>query len=208
MEHAHELFRHIYVDNRSAVTLVLFHGTGGSEHDFLFLNEALNRSYNLLSLRGNVDERGYARFFKRFAEGMFDQENICHETDKLHRFMSAWYVKTQTLPNQYIYLGYSNGANMILAYLFAYPTDVHNAVLLRPMLPRVPQQELNLSQSIIRIHNGQGDPLVTESQKQDLAETLESRGAQVNQYVYPTGHGLSDEEMKEVCEYLLSPPLT
>lgn len=57
---------HIYMENKKgAPVFVLLHGTGGTEKDLIGLGELLNPEYNILSVRGNVQENGMNRFFKR-----------------------------------------------------------------------------------------------------------------------------------------------
>ncbi len=85
-----ELFKHIYIDNKAPKTLFLLHGTGGDEHDLLPLVSELNSKYNFVGLRGNIDENGMRRFFRRFDFGKFDEQNIIEEALKLVKFIETW----------------------------------------------------------------------------------------------------------------------
>ena len=68
---------HIYRPGKdNAPTLILLHGTGGDETDLIPLGTALNPNYNLLSIRGEVNENGMNRYFKRLAEGVYDEEDL------------------------------------------------------------------------------------------------------------------------------------
>ena len=68
-------------------TLLLLHGTGGDEHDLLPLGRMLAPGAALLSPRGNVLERGMPRFFRRFAEGVFDEEDVKRRAGELAAFV-------------------------------------------------------------------------------------------------------------------------
>ena len=56
--------------------LLLLHGTGGDENDLLPLGRTLLPGAALLSPRGPVLENGMPRFFRRLAEGVFDEADI------------------------------------------------------------------------------------------------------------------------------------
>jgi hypothetical protein len=58
-------FSHVFVPGSSGRTLLLLHGTGGSEHDLIPLGRSLDPTANLLSPRGKVLENGMPRFFRR-----------------------------------------------------------------------------------------------------------------------------------------------
>jgi len=73
----------------SAPPLLLLHGTGGNEDDLLPLGRQLAPGSALLSPRGDVSENGMPRFFKRFAEGVFDLEDVARRTHALADFIAA-----------------------------------------------------------------------------------------------------------------------
>ena len=54
--------------------LLLLHGTGGNETDLMPLARMIDRRASALSPRGKVLEQGMPRFFRRLAEGVFDQD--------------------------------------------------------------------------------------------------------------------------------------
>ena len=53
--------------------LLLLHGTGGNEDDLLPLAQAIAPKAALVAPRGAVTENGMPRFFRRLAEGVFDE---------------------------------------------------------------------------------------------------------------------------------------
>ena len=70
--------KHVFKKGKdeSKPTLLLLHGTGGNELDLLPLAERIDREASVLSVRGNVLENGMPRFFRRLAEGIFDEEDL------------------------------------------------------------------------------------------------------------------------------------
>src|SRR5512144_3110619 len=69
-------------------TLLLLHGTGGNENDLLPVGRAIAPGAALLSPRGRVLEHGMPRFFRRLAEGVFDQEDLAARTHELADFVA------------------------------------------------------------------------------------------------------------------------
>src|SRR5947209_9332666 len=72
-----------------APTLLLLHGTGGDENDLIPLGRAIAPGAALLSPRGKVLEHGMPRFFRRLAEGVFDQDDLKRRTEELAAFVEA-----------------------------------------------------------------------------------------------------------------------
>ncbi|MFA9288466.1 MAG: alpha/beta hydrolase [Weeksellaceae bacterium] len=197
-----EHFYYKQLENPAEKTLFLLHGTGGDEDDFLFLNDELEQSYNIVSLRGNVDEAGMKRFFKRLEHGVFDQESIIDETKKLKEFVEAYAKEQQVDPKSFVFFGYSNGANMILATLFYYPELFHNVALLHPMLPFEPKQKLDLKHLKAYVSYGLHDQLMTVEESQNVLKVLDDAGATIEAEVYNAGHELTQEEMEDVIACL------
>jgi predicted esterase len=54
--------------------LLILHGTGGDENDLLPLGKMVAPGVPVLSRRGKVLEHGMPRFFRRLAEGVFDEK--------------------------------------------------------------------------------------------------------------------------------------
>ena len=69
--------------NPDSGTLLLLHGTGGNERDLLPLARMIDPEAAVLSPLGNVSEMGMARFFRRLAEGVFDEEDLIFRTKEL-----------------------------------------------------------------------------------------------------------------------------
>src|SRR5712675_3575915 len=89
-----------------APPLLLLHGTGGDENDLLPLGQAIAPGSALLSVRGKVLEHGMPRFFRRLAEGVFDENDVRQRADELAAFIeNACTHYGITAPTA---LGYSN----------------------------------------------------------------------------------------------------
>ena len=121
------------------VTLLLLHGTGGDGDSLLQLGATLLPGATLLSPTGNVLEHGAPRFFRRFAEGVFDQADLMRRTDELVSFIGAAAVTYHLDPQRVVAIGYSNGANIAASVLLRHAGVLAGAVLFRAMPPFVPE---------------------------------------------------------------------
>lgn len=195
-------FQYQYIDNKASKTLVTLHGTGGTENDFLFLNDQLLSTYNILGMKGNTNENGATRFFRRKSATIFDQDNIKKEAIKLNEFIHEWMKKYKMNIDQFVFLGYSNGANMLLATMFYFPETIKNAVLLRPMLPFTPKEAVNLSETTILMNYAPNDELIPENDSIKLVVYLRKQQAHVTFQTYRSGHQLSAEEIADIIRFI------
>ncbi len=72
-----------------APPLLLLHGTGGDENDLIPLDHQLAPGSALLSPRGDVSECGLPRYFRHFAEGVFDLEDVAKRSLALADYITA-----------------------------------------------------------------------------------------------------------------------
>lgn len=195
------LFNHRYSECGEK-TFVLLHGTGGDENDLIPLAEEINDSYSILSLRGNVKERGMNRFFERYADMTFNIEHMKLEAQKLHMFLKEFTIAQHKSFDELVFLGYSNGANFALSFLFLYPDLIKKAVLLHPMLPFEPQNELSLNETTILITYGEHDTYASSEQMDKLKNVLEKTNADVTFYKHTGGHEIRGEEIDKASKFL------
>lgn len=193
--------KHIYQDNKSTETFLLLHGTGGDEHDLLGLAQTINPSYNVLSVRGEIQENGMNRFFKRLAEGVFDEEDLVYRTHQLNAFVSNKAIEYGFDRNKIIALGYSNGANIAASILFHYQDAFHKAILLHPMVPL--RKELpDLAIVSIFIGAGTNDPICPPEQSIELEHLFKKANAKVHLHWENNGHRLTQRELDAVKDWL------
>ena len=105
--------------------LLLLHGTGGDENDLLGLGRTISPGSALLSPRGKILENGMPRFFRRLAEGVFDEADVKLRANELADFV-ADARKAYGLEAP-IAVGFSNGANIAAAMLMLRPDALSGA---------------------------------------------------------------------------------
>ncbi len=193
-------FVHEFVPGReiaSAPVLLLLHGTGGNERDLLNLGYSLFPGAPLLSPRGKVLENGMPRFFRRLAEGVFDEADLVIRTDELADFVLAAAKRYQFVGRKVVAVGYSNGANIAASLLLQRPDILSGAVLFRAMVPLVPEKLPDLARKPELLASGSHDPLIPRENVERLAAMLEKAGARVSHRWVPDGHQLVPSELKE-----------
>jgi phospholipase/carboxylesterase len=189
-----------------APPLLLLHGTGGNENDLLPLGRQLSPGSALLSPRGDVSEHGMPRFFRRFAEGVFDLADVAQRTHALAAFLTAAARAYGLDATRLAALGYSNGANIAASLLLLRPESLTRAVLLRSMVVLDPPQVPDLSGKQILLLSGRHDPIVPVDHPPRLAEMLRRAGAEVDLQWLDTGHQLTAEDLKLAGSFLASSP--
>lgn len=189
-------------DGAGSTTLLLLHGTGGDENDLIPLGRALLPGAAMLSPRGKVSERGAARFFRRLAEGVFDQQDLERRTGELVDFVKAAEREYDIGAQGLIAVGFSNGANIATSVLLRHPGVLHGAVLLSPMVPFEPDPLPDLRGTPIFIGAGRKDPLVAEDEVERLADILRAAGADVTVHWQPGGHTITGEELEAARDWI------
>lgn len=183
-------------------TLVLFHGTGGNEQDLLPLAEMLSPDSSVLGIRGNILENGMPRFFRRLAEGVFDEADLIFRTHEIKQFLDEAAAKYGFDPGNMVAVGYSNGANIAGSLLFHYKDIFRAAVLLHPMVPLRNIELPSLENVSIFIGAGTNDPLIASAETQDLEGILQKAGAEVTTHWGNQGHRLSIAEAEAARDWL------
>ena len=177
----------------STPPLLLLHGTGANEADLLPLGRELSPGAARLSPRGQVSENGMPRFFRRLAEGVFDETDLRRRVDDLARFVgearAAYGIAAP------IAVGFSNGANIAAAMLVRRPEVLAGAVLLRAMTPFRQMPVADLGATPVLMISGSNDPIVRADDAAGLAAALTNSGAVVKHEIVPGGHGLTQRDV-------------
>ena len=195
-------FIHEFVPGKSARTLLLLHGTGGTERDLIPLGHDLDPNASLLSPRGKILENGMPRFFRRLSEGVFDLEDLRKRTNELADFIVSAAQHYEIDAAKIIAVGYSNGANIAASMLLLRPEILSAAILFRAMVPLIPETTPDLSATRVLISEGDHDPIVSAAEAGRLAGLLRSAGADVTIRFLQSGHELTSNDVDLAREWL------
>ena len=185
-------------------TLLLLHGTGGDERDLLSLAPRFGSGLNVLSVRGNVQEGGMPRFFRRLGMGVFDEPDVIFRTHELADFLAKVAVKEGFDPSQLIAVGYSNGANIAGSLLMLHPGLLAGAVLWRPMQPLVQQVPAFRAPRPVPVFFTPGlqDPTVRPAATDAYAELLTQAGYVLTRRDMAAGHNLIQADLDGAVAWL------
>ncbi len=156
----------------------------------------------LLSPRGKVLEDGMPRFFRRLAEGVFDEDGRAPPGATSSPTSSPRRAQAYGLAAP-IALGFSNGANIAAALLLLRPEVLAGAVLLRAMVPLAEPPTADLAGKPVLILSGAADPIVPADNAARLAAHARATPARRSTHrIVPAGHGLSQADVALAKEWL------
>ena len=188
-------------------TLLLLHGTGGDENDLLPLGRMLAPGAALLSPRGNVLERGAPRFFRRFAEGVFDEEDVKRRAGELAAFIAAAAKEYAFAPDNVVAAGFSNGANIAGAAMLLHPGALRGGILIRAQgVLAAPPVLVSSAERYAFLSAGVNDPIVTAAETEKLAAALRTTGVVVTLRWEEAGHTITRGDIDTARDWLAALP--
>ncbi|MBJ8325155.1 alpha/beta hydrolase [Streptococcus pacificus] len=187
---------------KNAPVLVLLHGTGGDERSLLSIAEFLNPEASVLSLRGEVNEYGALRFFKRLEEGLYDVDDLNYRGGVIRKFIEEMAENYQFDLKDVVLVGFSNGSNMAINLLLADHTPFHKGILFAPMYPVDTDHLTQLKDKThVFISMGEEDPICSLEDSRNVVEQFEKRGANVDTF-WVNSHEINLESLKKAKDWL------
>jgi predicted esterase/catechol 2,3-dioxygenase-like lactoylglutathione lyase family enzyme len=183
-------------------TIVALHGTGGNERDLVQVARQISGSAAILSPRGKILENGMNRFFKRLANGIFDENDVIKRSHELADFLMESAFRYQRPAESIIGLGYSNGANIAAAIMLLRPEVFSRAILFRPMLPLQDPPKPDLNGKDILILRGNYDSTIPAESTERLVNVLTKAGAGVEVRDLEAGHELTTHDLEAASQWL------
>ena len=180
--------------------LLLLHKTGGDEHELQPIARVVAPERPIIALRGEVEEAGKLRFFRRLSPGMFDEDDIRQRAARLARTVADRVARRQL--SQPIALGLSNGANMAAALLLLYPELLAGAVLVRPACPFGELPQADLAGMPVLLLAGTDDPIVSRENTDRLEHHLRTSGASVVRLNIVAGHRMVEGDVAPIRTWL------
>ena len=185
-------------------TLLMLHGTGGNENDLLGLGHSVDPRAAILSPRGQVLEKGAPRFFRRLAEGVFDEADVVGRSHELAGFIGEAVRHYEIDPAQLVAVGYSNGANIAAAMVLLGLAEFPKAIFFRAMVPLSDPAPVKAKTERILISEGRSDQIAHPEQGTHLEQLLRQTGAQIDLIFQTAGHELIGNDVAAAQQWLAS----
>lgn len=187
-------------DNAGDRTLVLMHGTGGSEADLMPVAHRIAPRATLLGVRGRSHEEGVVRWFRRLTMTTFDQDDIRFEAAAFAAFVEGAVAGYGIDRDGLVFLGYSNGANLAAAVMALHLDTIRRAVLLRAMPVLEPLPQVDLGGTRVLMLSGARDPFGRTASR--LESWLRDCGAALDAHAVDAGHELAPDDESAAREWL------
>ncbi|MGX9144010.1 alpha/beta hydrolase [Mesorhizobium sp. 128a] len=197
-------YRLLKPGNAGSECLFLLHGSGVDETTMLPIARQIAPDATLVAVRGRIPQEDGFRWFERITPTRFEQASIRAETSAFAAFASEAARRHRLDLARAIFLGYSNGANLVSSLMLLNPDLVRKAALLRamPVLDDMPSTEL--SGTRVLIVAGAADETYGPFAPA-LVTLLHGRGAEVDARIVASGHEIGDPDAAIVRQWLAGP---
>lgn len=182
-------------------TLILLHGSAADETTMMPLAISIAPRARLVAVRGRIVQDGDLRWFRRITPTQFDQASIRAQADGFAHFIGELTALHGLDTAHAVFIGYSNGANLISSTMLLHPGAIERAVLLRAMLvlDQVPTADL----SAARVLTIAGANDVTYAPfAPALVASLRQHGADVDAHTIVAGHEFGAVDGDIVSDWL------
>lgn len=199
MAYEHAYYPPIREDPR---TLVLFHEMGGNQYSMLSFAQIIAPTAAIVAPLGKRSEAGYPRFFRRFAESVYDRNDIAFCAYELRDFLLQMQQEHGIVPERTTFIGWAHGAKMAWSLLALHPDLATSAILFRPDWTVEDLTEGSLSEHRIFVTAARNDPEQTTARTKKLLDQLYFTGARTTTYWHEGGSEITEDEAKAAAHWL------
>lgn len=174
--------------------LVVLHGSGADEGQVLPLAARIDPAAAIVAVRGRIDQNGERRWFRKYTPTTFDQRSIRAEARAFAAFVDGLGRADALNLGRTVFVGYSNGGNLLHSTMLLHPGRITRAILMRcmPVLRRPPKADL--AGCRVLLVGGESD-LTYGAYSPQLADLLRGAGATVEPSTVACGHEIGDRDV-------------
>ncbi len=159
-------------------------------YDFI---TTVNQDAGILSPPTDIPENG---------DAFQDEVNLQEKAKDIVRFINKASEQYHFDRKEVIWIGHSNGANMISSIMLFYPTVIQKAILLRPNSSVSPKPLPIFADVFVLISAGRQDETVPLENTEKLIRTFQHCGAVVELFQHDAGHELNESDMVAVQKWM------
>lgn len=201
---------YIYLERRSnspdATLLLLLHGYNSNEADLFSFSSHIPNHYHVVSLQAPLSlGQGYAWFPIHFEENMerwTDVKEVATAISYVNDFLSFYANKNSSDNSNVVLLGFSQGAMLSYAVGLQSVSVKGIAALSGYLDPRF-QNIMNINLKSVYVSHGIHDEVVPYSWAQQSVALLKERGCTPAFHSYPQGHGINQENLMSLIQWLV-----
>jgi len=177
-----------------ARTIVALHGSATDETSILPLARTLDPTARIVAPRGRIMQNGDRRWYRKKSPISFDQSSVQLEAEAFAGFLDGLHRDGVIGRDSTLFLGYSNGANLLAATMLLHPGRIGQAVLMRamPVLEKPPKADL--SSASVLVLSGKDD-LTYGAYGAMLEQVLSRNGAVVVRDMMGAGHECGEPDI-------------
>jgi len=191
--------------NEKKPAIFLLHGLGSNEDDLLQLVEEFKGQCHIFSLRGPITHRPGFAFYTFEEEGKPTREVF----DKVINFTNSFILEAieefELDINQIYVIGFNQGAVVAQTLLVTLGRTIKGVAALSGFLPAFVKEEYNtsnLNKCNIFISHGEYDYDYPVQWSEISKEYFTDLGANVTYKVYPDGHGVSPDNLRDLIAFI------
>ena len=109
--------------------IVALHGSGADEETMLPLARAILPMARFVAPRGRIDQNGERRWFRKVTPTSFEQDSIRAEAEAFAQFLDGLAAHERFDPASTLFLGYSNGGNLVHSTILLHPGRIRRAAV-------------------------------------------------------------------------------
>lgn len=168
-------------------TIVALHGSGADETAILPLARMLDQKARIVAPRGRILQNGERRWYRKLSPISFDQPSVRFEAEAFAGFLDGLMRDDVADAERTLFLGYSNGANLVAATMLLHPGKIRQAVLMRAMSVLDAAPEADLAAARVLVLTGEADQTYGTYGAM-LGDLLKRNGAVVVSDTLGSGH--------------------
>jgi phospholipase/carboxylesterase len=182
-------------------TIVALHGSSTDETAILPMARTLDPNARIVAPRGRIIQNGERRWYRKMSPITFDQSSVRLEAEAFAGFLDGLRRDGVTDPERTLFIGYSNGANLLAAAMVLHPGKIRQAVLMRAMPVLATPPNADLTAARVLVLSGAADQTYG-SYGAMLGDLLKRNGAAVVRDILSSGHEFGEADIVRARAWL------